>query len=105
MIPGVKLVLGDTEYTVPPLPFNAIKKHKAFLDRAMQGKIDQATIADDLESMADVVYLALRRNYPELTAERLGEQLDLRNVQAAFVATIEAMTLGLSVGETKPAGR
>lgn len=99
MIPGPKLTLGGTEYTVPPLPFIALKTHKAFLGRAMRGEVDPQTALDDFETMAECVYLALKRNHPELTQASLDEVLDMRNIAEAFQAVMQ------SVGfREKPAG-
>jgi methanogenic corrinoid protein MtbC1 len=99
MIPGPKLTLGGAEYTVPPLPFIALKKHKAFLGRAMRGEIDPQSALEDFETMADCVYQALKRNHPDLTQESLDAALDMRNIAEAFQTVMQAVGF-----KEKPAG-
>jgi hypothetical protein len=100
MIPGPELVLGERTYTVPPLPFAGLKKHKAFLGRAARGELDAATMFEaEFENMFDVVYLALKRNYPDLTEQALEELVDQRNISEAFSKVMEAAGF-----RAKPAG-
>jgi len=100
MIPGTNVTLGGQKYLIPPLNFAALKKHKPFLIRAMKGVVDPTTIDDqDFDVMFDLVYLALKRNYPALTEEVLGDQLDLGNIQIVMPALMK--TSGFEEVEAK----
>jgi hypothetical protein len=100
MIPGPKLILGETEYMVPPLPLGALKKHKDFLARAQRGDMDgNAMMEEGFEKMMDCVYLALKRNYPQLTEAELEQHLDMRNISDAFNKVMESAGF-----KEKPAG-
>ena len=100
MIPGTNIMIGDKKYLIPPLNFSALKKHKPFLLRAMKGLVDPATSADeDFDVMFDLVYLALKRNYPALTEDALADQLDISNIQIVMPALMK--TSGFEEAEAK----
>ena len=100
MIPGTNITLGSKKYLIPPLNFTALRKHKPFLMRAMKGTIDPTAIGDDdFDVMLDLVYLALKRNYPALTEEELADQLDMSNIQVVMPALMK--TSGFEEAETK----
>lgn len=106
MIPGPEVTLGTVTYTVPPLPWNALKRQKEFLSRAQRGEIDPARVFEgDFASMFDCVFSALKRNYPELTEDALGDVLDMRNVADAFGAVMRSAGFREKpAGEPEPAG-
>lgn len=90
MIPGTTVTIGERKYLCPPLNFAALKKHKPFLMRAMKGGIDPLSVSeDDFDVMFDLVYLALKRNYPDLTEDALAAGLDFANIQEAFPALMK----------------
>lgn len=76
MIDGKKIVLGGREFIAPPAPFACLRKHAEVFEGARAATI---TI------MADVVFAALRRNYPDLSQDEFFEQyLDVGNLREAF---------------------
>jgi hypothetical protein len=84
------MTIGAKTYLVPPLNIAAFKKHKAFLDRVMQGGVDPASAGqDDLDSIFDLIFLALKRNYKELDEAALAEDIDLGNLQPLFAAVMK----------------
>lgn len=87
MIPGKEVKLGDRTFTMPPIPFLALKKHKALLARMIQGDVDPVKLFEtDFDGLFDCVYLTLKRNYPALTEEELGALMDLANLKDAIGA-------------------
>lgn len=101
MIPGTNIPIGTRTWLVPPLNFAALKKHRAFLIRAMRGEIDPANMGEeDFETMLDLVYLALKRNYPAVTEAEIAEALDLGNVGTVMPALMR--TSGFENAETQP---
>lgn len=95
MIDGKKITLGGREFTVPPAPFVAMRKYKPVFSGEQ---------APDFEMMGDIVYMALKRNYPELDqAEFEAQCLDVANMRAAFDAVMN--TSGMEArepGEAQP---
>lgn len=97
MIAGQKVSLGGTEYTVPPLNIAALKKHSESFDKITRGEFTQSQLQD---VMVDVIYLSLKRNYPDMTIEKVEDIIDLGNIQATFNAVMA--TSGFSQGEARP---
>ena len=58
---------------------------------------------DKFVEMTDMVHLALKRNYPHITAEQVAEWVDLGNVQTLFEALVKTSGLVTSA-EPSPAG-
>ncbi len=91
MIDGKTITLGGRKFIAPPVPFGCIRKHADVFDGSR---------AATLTVMADVIYAALKRNYPDLTQEDFDETyLDMGNLRDAFKAVMQ-----VSGAEEKPAG-
>lgn len=75
MIAGKKITLGGREFEAPPVPFAVIRKHIDVFEGRQQ---------PSLLDMGDIIFLALKRNYPELTQEELDGLLDRANMLEAF---------------------
>ncbi len=109
IIAGNNVTLGATTYVMPPMPFAALKKHREFLKRAMNGDVLPEQFFDaDMDTMFDCIYLALKRNYPQLTEDQLAADLDQRNLPQAFQAMMassgfQEKTSGEARGEALPA--
>ena len=84
-IPGVKLNLGGRDYIVPPLNFKSLKTIRPKLKEltAATGMIPDE---GQLETVIDVVQLALQRNYPSITREELEDAVDLDNLKEIIQA-------------------
>ena len=100
MIPGVKIQLGDKEFEIPPISLGMLrgglmekmKKHDEML-------LDSNMNANDLLLLrGEIIFAALKRNYPDLTEDEAFERLDYGNTSDAWRAV-----LGLSgfVGEAQ----
>lgn len=80
MIEGKEITLGGRKFIAPPAPFACIRKY----NDVFSGK-QTANLTD----MADIVYVALKRNYPDLTQEEFDEKyLDIGNLREAFAAVM-----------------
>lgn len=90
MIPGTVVKLGEHKYLIPPLNFKALKKHKPFIMRVLKGVADPSQMGDeDFDVMFDLIYMATKRNYPELSEDAFAEDLDMANVQPAMLALMQ----------------
>ena len=80
LIDGEDIRMGGRTWTVPPLSWGAVER--------LQKKLAAATSQEDQVAVnVEAVYLALKRNYPEVTEEQVKEELlDLRNMEAVFRA-------------------
>ncbi len=101
MIPGRSLDLGGRSWVVPPINFAALKKHRAFIAEMRTGSVDLTDAQQD--AMLDLIYLALRRNYPDITPEQVEDMIDLANMQPVFAAIMSVSGFeAAAAGECRP---
>lgn len=85
LIPGVIVEMGGTEYTIPPLNFSAIKKLSsklATLKDMGEGLPDD----EQIDTMIEIIHLAVKRNYPDVTVDEVADMLDMSNAMQAVGA-------------------
>ncbi len=105
MIPGTTITLGPKKYLCPPLNFLALKKHSAFLARVLKGDIDPTKLdGDEINTIFDLVYLALKRNYPELAEAEVAEFLDVGNITVIMPVIMKTSGFEDKVSEDKAPG-
>jgi hypothetical protein len=85
MIDGMKIRMGGVEYEVPPLNFNSLKK---LTGKLRDFKVDGIPTPEQMDVIIEVVFLAMRRNYPEMTQETLGDLIDMGNAFTIFQAVM-----------------
>lgn len=91
MIEGKTITLGGREFIAPPIPFGVFRKYN---QQFTSGTPIEVTV------MADIVFLALKRNYPDLTQEDFeNSYLDIANIRDAF-----QVVMGISGVEEKAPG-
>lgn len=83
---GIWVVLGGDEYQIPPLNFGAIQalQDKMAVIQGMSG----VPTPDQMRAVSEVVQMAMRRNYPDITADDIVEMLDLGNFRMVFDALL-----------------
>ena len=84
MIKGKEIELGGTVYVVPPLNLAAVE--------FFQDRLSNFTGGADLQSVtlvAEVTLSALKRNYPDMTLEKVKELIDLGNMVEVFQAVMQ----------------
>lgn len=84
MIPGIPLVLGGTEFLVPPLSLGALELLQDRLS-GFTGGMDPASI----RTVVDAALMAIKRNYPEMTREQILDLLDVANMMDVFSAIMD----------------
>lgn len=111
LIEGTKINLGGEDYVVPALNFRQLKE---FADdiRKVQDLGSSGDPMSELNGLVPVITAALKRNYPELTEEKVADLLDLMNYKSVFEAVLgvtpELRDLlmrrlaALKVGEAQP---
>jgi len=83
---GVWVVMGAEEYRIPPLGFGALKGLQSRMS-AIQGMTGLPN-EDQMGVVAEIVVLAMQRNYPSITLEEVLDKLDLGNFRAVFDAVL-----------------
>jgi hypothetical protein len=95
VIPGVKIGMGDAEWIVPPLTLGMMRR---LLPQVMRLKDFGADMGgDEIDVIVELVTAAMRRNYPDMTADRVEELVDLGNARHV----VQAILFGSGL---KPAG-
>jgi hypothetical protein len=104
MIPGVTVQMGGQEWLVPPLTLGQLRKLEPKI-RAMSEIAGDARgmSADQIDTIAEIVAVALSRNYPDMTAERVLDLLDVGNTRAVIIAVLTGS--GLRPGEASAVTR
>ena len=82
MIDGQHITLGGREFVAPPVPFASMRR---FAD------VFEGRAAPTASVMADIVFAALKRNYPDLDQKVFEDEcLDVGNLNLAFRAVMQA---------------
>lgn len=84
MIPGIPIVLGGTEYIVPPLNLASLEMLQDKL-----GKFSGGVDADSVKTVLDATLAALRRNYPDMKRDFLAEHMDVANMSDVMKAVMD----------------
>ncbi len=100
LIDGVKVTIGRRDFIVPPLNLKAVKRVGQLVPvmMAADGSVES------IDAAIEVIHLALKRNYPELTRDELEEELDLANLAPISMVIAEASGLvpKAEPGQTTP---
>lgn len=94
MIEGKKIILGGREFILPPIPFATLRKYAdVFAGKA----------TPNMCQMGDIVYAALKRNYPDLTQDDFETNcLDISNMVDAFNQAMFNSGAEAATGEAQP---
>jgi hypothetical protein len=76
---GKTIVLGDVGYVVPPIALGDLRDLQPRLAKLDIGATGMPS-GDDLDTIIDMTFAALRRNYPEITRVEIGGLLDMGNL-------------------------
>lgn len=89
MIPGVNISMGGNDWTVPPLTLGQLRRLKDKIQAMTEIEHDARGItSEQIDSIAEIVATALSRNYPDMTAERVLELIDVGNARAVISAVL-----------------
>ena len=92
-IPGKEVEILGCIFTCAPLSLGSMKKHvKRIAAFAVDAK-------PDLEFMMQIIFLSLKRNYPDLTPELLDEMVDTANLGRVFLVALEVNAEEAKSGE------
>ncbi len=99
-IPGVLLQIGGRHFVVPPLNFRSLRQIQPKLSSLTSG--GAVPDVEQLDSINEIVHLALSRNYPELTREELEDLIDLDNLRDLIGAIMGVSGLEKTTEDAKP---
>lgn len=83
---GVPVYMNGQNYYIPSLSTKDFRAHEADLTKVVEGE----TAVGAMDRFIPIIGLAIRRNYPDVTDDNLGEWLDLLTFKLAIRATQDA---------------
>jgi hypothetical protein len=87
MIDGIELKLGEREYIVPPLNLKRVRKLLPILQDVIGKPVNELT-EEQIDSLSEVVFQALQRNYPNITKEEVEDIIDFKNLRMVVGAVL-----------------
>lgn len=94
MINGKAITLGGKEFTIPPVPFTTLRKFSEIFEGREKPSLPQ---------MGEIIYSAVKRNYPDLTQNDFEENyLDISNMGETFVQVMATAGAESKTGEALP---
>jgi hypothetical protein len=94
---GKPVTSYDQTLIFAPLSLGAIERLEEKLPQFNTGKVKVGEIID-------IAHDSLKRNYPEITREQVGDFVDGGNTQEVFQAIMEASGMATSDGKAEGAG-
>lgn len=88
-VDGVAIVLGGRNLTLPAIPLVAMPRAQPFFS----GSADPMTDAGYQQALVDIVYLSLKRNYPDIEPQFVADNVDLANFTTLITAIMTANKL------------
>lgn len=86
-IPGINFDFGGgRSYLLPPLTLGSLQ---VLQDRIISFQSVDALAPESIDTVIDVAYAALKRNYPEMTREEVGDLIDLGNMMDVVSAAMD----------------
>jgi hypothetical protein len=105
MIPGVAVAMGGQDWMVPPLTLGQLRR---LMPKVRQLTEIGASMGDvQIGVLVDIVTVALQRNYPDMTPDKVESLLDLGNAGAVLNAVLTGSGLkagGAAMGEAVAPG-
>lgn len=106
---GVEIKLNGQRLILPPASLATLKRHGKAIDDFSRMDVAAMMSAGATDTLITVLYEALRRNYPGITAEFIEEHVGIDQINELFAAAMDASGLlrapkAPSGGEGKPLG-
>jgi hypothetical protein len=87
LLPGIEFDFGaGRALTIPPLAFGALERMRERLNAI---PTLQATDPEAQTAIVDAVHAALKRNYPDLTRDEVGDLLDVGNMFDVYTCVMD----------------
>ena len=105
MFEGQKIKIGDRELEIPPLSFGNLMDLEDKIAAIMDGDAKKVFSKERIQAQLDVIHAAVKRNYPDITADWLRDNLDLGNAIKVIKMVLSTSGVGeKSAGAPQPEG-
>lgn len=102
MIRGTVIELGGKKYLLPPLNAAALELHEEFIQQALNSGLAEKDAIKGVSMIAELIYLALKRNYPDIDLAEVKTQIDFGNMQEMMACLFKTSGFVATVGEPAP---
>jgi hypothetical protein len=98
---GVAVTIGETPYIIAPFSLNTLRQAAPIFKKMEQVGITAESLDDwQIEGFIKLIHAALIRNYPNLTLEWVGDNVEPGQLAEIMSAIIEVN--GFTKGESPP---
>lgn len=101
MIDGIAVRMGGADWVVPPLTLGQMRRLWPTIQKL--GDVGAGMDETQIGTVSEIVAAALSRNYPDMTAEKAEDLLDLGNAATVLHAVLTGSRLVPASGEGAPA--
>jgi hypothetical protein len=91
MIEGTTVMMGGQGWVIPPLNLKSVRKIQPLIP--VLNAMDIAS-PEAVDAMVELVFIALQRNYPDVTKDQVEDMVDLGNLQGIVNAVMNVSGLG-----------
>ena len=81
---GIIVQLGGEDWLLAPLPLGPLETLQARIEA-----LSEVNLATGAATVMDAAYYSLKRNYPDITREQIGEMLGLENMWDVINAVMD----------------
>lgn len=102
MIEGVAVSLGGEDYIIPPLNLSAVRRLLPKIESIVANP-NVVNLTDDMmDSMLEIILTAMKRNYPDMSREKIEDLIDLANMKPVIAAVLGTSGFERTAGGRKP---
>lgn len=102
MIRGTSITLGEKAYLLPPLNAAALELHAEFIQKALSKGLAEDDTIKGVSTIAELVYLALKRNYPDMELADVKNHIDFGNMHDMMECLFKTSGFVATAGESAP---
>lgn len=99
-VPGILMMLGGEGYVVPPLSLGTLEQMQDRLAGFTGAINDMAQVG----TVIDATHAALKRNYPDITRDKVADFIDVANMADVFEALMDVSGLKRKAQEADKQG-
>lgn len=100
-IKGIEFTFGEEKLVIPPISLGALEQLQERIGKFSGDALDAGQVA----TVVDATFAALKRNYPEITRERVGDLIDVENMAEVFSCVMDVSGLKRKAAEAgEPTG-
>lgn len=98
---GMKVVIGEEEFIVPPLSLGDLRSGVLVQLKEHDELVANGNPFEAMQLRGEIILVALKRNYPDFPEQKLWDWLDVSNIRDLWMAVLG--NSGFTPGEAQAA--